>query len=1055
MVNQPANQPLLTNLNMKFTSLFIKRPVLAVVVNVLLLLVGIMALDNLNTRQYPKLQNAVISINTVYVGADANLMRGFVTTPIERAVTAAEGIDYVESSSTPSFSSVQAFLSVDADADKALTQVIEKVNSVRADLPSEAEPPTVSLAVGETIASMYLSFFSDDLDNNQITDYLVRSVIPQLSTIQGVQRAEIIGERKFAMRVWLNPEQMAAKNVAASEVFAALRTNNVLAPIGSTKGPSTAIDLTASTDLHEVEDFKQLIVRASGNSVVRLGEIADVELGAESVETYVTFNGKNAVFTGIYVAPDANLLSTIERVRNALPDIEVQFPSGLQTDIPYDSTRYVEDSIDEVVLTIVEALAIVIIVIFLFLGSVRAVIIPAVAVPLSLLGACAIMLAMGFSINLLTLLAMVLGIGMVVDDAIIILENIHRHIEEGKSPKEAALQGAGELAGPVVAMTITLVAVFAPIGFIGGLTGTLFSEFAFTLAGAVLISGLVALTLSPVMCAVLLKPSSGKGFEAWLERFFERIRVRYQNGLHRSLGYLPVTLVFGLIVLIMCGLLFVTSQQELSPQEDQGFAFLIYNTTPNSTIDQTAEYSDEIVDIAQQYPAADNVFILAGIGGSGLDPSSGFGGVAMQPWKERDQTTQEVLQAPSIIPNPGNPDQPTVLPPLGASLGNITGLQTRIVTPPSLPSPGLFPIELVIGSTTEPEETYPYIGQIIGRALGPESGKFIFLDANLKIDKKRYRLRIDREKAAAIGVNMASLSSDLSAMLAGGFANRFSIEGRSYKVIPQVSREQRFNPEQILEYQIRTTNGNLVKANNFVTLEQEIVPRSLNRFQQLNAVKITGVPRPGVALGDALNDLENIVDDVLPVGYTVDYAGQSRQFKREGSQLVMTFLFALIVIYLVLAAQFESFIDPVIMLVTVPMAICGAMLFVSMGTFTTLNIFTQVGLVTLVGVISKHGILMVEFANELRQQRDLTAREAIIEASGIRLRPILMTTVSLVVAVIPLIMAEGPGAGARFAMGLVIASGMTIGTIFTLFVLPAVYVVISSLRPNKHIKTSY
>ncbi|MFP5358546.1 MAG: efflux RND transporter permease subunit [Gammaproteobacteria bacterium] len=1005
---------------MKFTDLFINKPVLATVVSLFILLLGLRAGQELNVRQYPELQNAVITVTTVYVGADADLMQGFITTPLEREIATADGIDYIVSASQRSVSTVQAFLRLDVDPNEVLTQIAAKVSKLRGELPAESEDPTVELAVGETIAAMYLSFYSDVLDNNQITDYLVRVVEPRFATLPGVQRAQILGERTFAMRIWLKPDRMASQGVTASDIFSAIQRNNVLAAVGSTKGQMVVVDLTARTDLQTPDEFRQLVIRTENGAIVRLGDVADIELGSENYNSSVTFNGESATFMGIQVAPDANSLDVIRAVREVYErEIVPQLPEGLKARIPYDSTRYIENSIDEVIQTILEAIIIVIVVIFLFLGSLRSVLIPAIAVPLSLVGALFLMLLMGFTINLLTLLAMVLAIGIVVDDAIIVLENIHRHVEEGMSPYDAAIRGARELAWPVVAMTTTLVAVYLPIGFIGGLTGTLFVEFAFTLAGAVLLSGIVALTLSPMMCSRILRPHSENGngrFAAYLDRQFEKLRLSYQRRLHGALDDRHVIGVFGLIVLVSCYFLFISSPSELAPQEDQGFILTFSEADPYASMEYLEANTRELNKIGDSIPEMENLFLLNGFGAS----NSALAGFVLKPWGERERDTNTILNTEI---------QPKV--------GQIPGLRVAAFVPPSLPSGGGrgFPVEFVINSTQPITNLQELAQEILGQAYA--SKKFIFLNTDLKIDKPRVDVVVDREKAALLGVDMRTLGADLSAMLAGGFANRFSMENRSYKVIPQVERTERLSPGQLSQYYTRAGNGQLVPMSTLVRLEETVQPQQLNRFQQLNAVTISGVPRPGVTLGAALGVLEQAADRVLPQGYTVDYSGQSRQFKTEGAQLVLTFFFALLVIYLVLAAQFESWRDPIIMLVTVPMSIAGAMIFVSLGA-ATLNIYTQVGLVTLIGVISKHGILIVEFANKL-QEGGMEKRRAIEEASSIRLRPVLMTTAALVLAMIPLLIATGAGAGARFSMGLVIATGMTIGTLFTLFVVPAMY----------------
>jgi multidrug efflux pump len=1012
---------------MYFTDIFIRRPVLATVVSLLIVLLGLRAYLDLTVRQYPQAENATITVQTVYTGANADLVKGFITTPLETEIASAQGIDYLESTSVQGVSIITAHLLLNYDPYDALTQISSKVNKVRGELPQEAEDPTLDLQVGETTSSMYISFFSDVLERNQITDYLTRVVQPKLNTVEGVQRARIIGARTFAMRIWLKPERMAALGITPAQVRQVLTDNNFQAAVGSTEGQMITIDLTAATDIQSEEAFRDLVIKRSDNATVRIRDIADVELGADDYSNSVFFNGQPATFIGIDTAPGSNVLDVIAGVRDVYPEIVADMPTGLESQIPYDSTEYIEDSINEVVQTLIEAVVIVVVVIFLFLGSLRTVIIPVIAVPLSIVGAAFIMLVLGYSINLLTLLAMVLAIGLVVDDAIIVVENIHRHIESGMSPLDASLQGARELGGPIIAMTITLLAVFAPIGFVGGLTGTLFSEFAFSLAGAVIISGVVALTLSPMMCSRVLKGHShgeqqGR-LEAFLDRAFDRFQNRYEKRLHGALNTLPVVLLFGTVVLVSCYFLYTTSQSQLAPEEDQGIVLVKSDGAPTATLDQTELFTQQVSDIGMQMPDVARIFQFNGVSFGGPPASNtAITGLAFTPWSEREKTSGQLNTE------------------IQAQVERIPGMKSVAFQPPVLPgSSGGLPVQVVVGTTDEAPQLYEVSDELLRRAQA--SGLFIFVDSDMLFDKPRVEVRVDRDKAADLGITMAEIGRELGSMMSGGFVNRFNVQGRSYKVTPQVSRMNRLNPEQLKEYQIRSASGELVPLSTLVTLDKSVQPQQLKRFQQLNAATISGVPRPGVSLGEALGFLEQAADEVLPRGYSIDYAGQSRQFVQEGAALVVTFFLAIAVIFLVLAAQFESFRDPLIILVTVPMAVSGALVFTSLG-LTSINIYTQVGLVTLIGVISKHGILIVQFANVLQRQ-GYSKREAIEHAAAIRLRPVLMTTAALVLAVVPLILATGAGAGARFSMGLIIATGMTIGTLFTLFVLPAVYLVLA------------
>ena len=1036
---------------MKFTDLFVNKPVLSIVVSLFILLFGLRAYSELNVRQYPEMRNAVVNVSTVYFGADADLIQGFITTPLEREIASAEGIEYLSSNSSAGVSTIQAYIRLDQDPNEALTQISAKVNKMRGQLPAESEAPVIDLQQGQQFAAMYVSFASETLDNNQITDYLTRVVQPKLVTVPGVQRADILGAGTFAMRIWLKPERMTALKVTASDVANALSSQNVLAAVGSTKGQMVAIDMTARTDLRNADEFRKLIIREQDGAIVRLGDVADVVLGSENYGTSVRMNGESATFMGIFVAPDANSLDVIRDVRKLWDgQIVPQLPQGIKATIPYDSTEAIQDAIDEVVSTIVEALVIVIVVIFLFLGSFRSVLIPAVTIPLSLIGALFLMLLMGFTINLLTLLAMVLAIGIVVDDAIIVLENIHRHIEEGMSPYDAAIKGARELAWPVVAMTTTLIAVYLPIGFQGGLTGILFTEFAFTLAGAVLLSGVIALTLTPMMSSKLLKahdPEHPKSkLENWLDTRFDKLRHAYQRRLHGALETKSVLAAFGLIVLVSCAFLYTTAPKEPAPMEDEGFIFSIAQADPYSTLDYVEKYTQEITDIAKGVPEVDGYFLFnGGFGGSGGGASPmAMAGFVLKPWSERSRSTNAVLQQE-----------------LQPKISQVSGLNVFAMVPPSLPSAGGDGGgEFIIGGVGELSQLAELADQILQKAMA--SKRFIFLDKDLKIDKPRIEVNIDRDKAASLGIDMRTLAADMAAMLSGGYSNRFAMQNRSYLVIPQVQRSSRLNPGDLDNYYTRTRDGELIPLSTVITLKESTQPQSLKRFQQLNAVSITFAPRPGVSKGEALAILDQAAKEVLPQGYSVDYAGESRQFKQEGSAMLLTLALALVVIFLVLSAQFESFRDALIMLLTVPMAICGALLalnvlaiasgmlqFAGIEAFPgmSINIYTQVGLVTLVGVISKHGILIVEFANKLQEQ-GMSKRQAIEEATGIRLRPVLMTTAALVFAMIPLLIAKGPGAASRFSMGTVIVSGMTIGTMFTLFVLPAFYLYLA--RDHAH-----
>ncbi|KXS31322.1 MAG: putative multidrag resistance protein [Candidatus Gallionella acididurans] len=1010
---------------MKFTDLFIRRPVLAIVISLALLVLGLRSFGILPVLQFPRTQNAIITVSTTYFGADPALVAGFITTPLENAIAQVNGIDYMNSTSTNSSSIITVTLKLNYDSDKALTEMNAQISSVLNQLPPQTQKPVMTISIGQTLDAMYIGFSSKVLPSNYITDYLLRVVQPRLQAVNGVQTAEMIGAKNFALRAWLDPKKLAAYGLTANDVNTALAQNDFLSGIGNTKGLMVQVNLDASTNLHSVEEFRNLVIKQSGNAMVRLQDVAKVTLGAEDYDSGVAFDGNSAVYIGIQVAPAANLLDVVKGVRQVMPDIQAQLPQGIEGKVVYDSTRFVNSSIHEVIKTLSESLLVITLVVFAFIGSPRSVLIPVIAIPLSLIGTFTIMLALGFSINLLTLLAFVLAIGLVVDDAIIVVENVNRHIEEGVAPLRAAIMAARELAGPIIAMTIVLVSVYVPIGFQSGLTGALFTEFAFTLVGTVTVSAIVALTLSPMMCAHLLRPHPAQdtGLESravhFIDASFEKVRQFYARSLHGSLNYLPVTVVFALIVLGSIYFLYAAAKHELAPQEDQGVIIAMLTAAPDSTYQQRIPYAQQNYNIYAAHPETDHVFQID-------VPGRMISGMVLKPWDERVKTTNEL--------------QPVVQ----QQLNQIAGAQAVAFQPPSLPGSRGLPIQFIIG-TTEPFERLNDVTQDFLQQA-QKSGMFMFLNTDLRIDLPQSTVVIDRNKAALLGLSMQDIGNALSSMLGGGYVNYFSLDGRSYKVIPQVQQRYRLNTSQLLNYYVRAANGTSVPLSSIVHITSKTTPESLNHFQQLNAATVQGVALPGVTTGEALGYLKDLASRTLPQGYSVDYGGLSRQFMQESSGFIAMFAFALVIIFLALAAQFESFRDPFIILVSVPMSIAGALVFISLGIGgASLNIYTEVGLVTLMGLVSKHGILIVQFANNLRQEGK-SKREAIEMAAGIRLRPILMTTAAMVLGVIPLITASGAGAASRFNMGLVIASGLAIGTLFTLLVLPAVYMLLASDR---------
>ncbi len=1014
-----------------FTDLFISRPVLAIVVNLVIIIAGIQAIFTLNVRQYPRSDNASVTVTTAYIGASAALVRGFITTPLERAIAAADGIEYLESQSAQGLSTIRARLKLNYDATKALAEIGSKVDQVRGDLPPEAEVPVLNIESADSeFASAYLSFSSDILQQNEITDYLVRVVQPRLSAVEGVQRAEILGARTFAMRVWLKPDKLAALNISPVQIRQALAANNYLAAIGRTRGSLIQVNLTANTDLRSVEEFKNLVIRQQGGTLVRLADVADVALGAEDYDAEVRYSGQTAVFMGIFPLPNANAIDVIKRIRAEMALVQKELPTGLQARVAYDATDYINNAIQEVVTTLGETLLIVVIIIFLFLGSLRSVLVPVIAIPISLIGGIFLMQVFGFTINLLTLLAIVLSVGLVVDDAIVVVENVERHLREGKSPFDSAILGARELIGPIIAMTVTLIAVYTPIGLQGGLTGSLFREFAFTLAGAVTISGVVALTLSPMMTSKLLTAEDERHWlPTHINAVFERVKQFYGRVLDSALSARPaVYLMWGALSVLVVPM-WMFSAEELAPSEDQGVIFGIVDASANATLDQTSTFAAAANAVFQSVPETQFTFQIT-------FPTSGFGGMVVKPWAERERNVFQIL------------------PEIQQKLQAIPGIQMFPVTPPALPGGGQFPVEFIIASTADTQEILGIAQQVQTKAM--QSGMFAFPPIiDVKIDQPQTEIAIDRDKVAALGLNLQQVGADLTAAVGGNFVNRFNIAGRSYKVIPQVERVGRLNPDQLENIYVTGPNGQLMPLSTVASLRNSTEPRSLNRFQQLNAVKISGVAiQP---LDQALRFLEDEAAKLMPLGYTIDYTGESRQLRLEGgSRFFATMGFAVIMIFLVLAAQFNSFRDPfIILLGSVPLAMFGALLFTFLkmpnpqipfplteAWTTTLNIYSKVGLVTLMGLIAKNGILIVEFANKL-QFGGVAKLEAVREAALIRLRPILMTTAATIAGHLPLTLVTGAGAAARNSIGLVLVGGMAVGTLFTLIFVPALYMLIA------------
>lgn len=1006
---------------MKFTDLFIKRPVLSIVVSMLIFLFGINSIYKMQIRQYPKMENTVITIMTGYPGADAELIAGFITTPLESAVASAEGIDYMTSSSQQGLSTITLNIKLNFDPQVAFTDVMSKVQQTLNQLPKESQQPVILKKSDSSTALMYISLDSKDMTPQQITDYATRVVQPQLQTVDGVAKADILGGQTYSMRIFMNPIKMAALNVTPADVSAVLASNNFLTAAGSTKSEYVAINVTAKTDLNNVEEFERLIVKSDKGSIIRLRDIAKVELGSQNYDSSVTFNSKKAVFISITPTPTANPLTVINDARKLFPSIVREFPPSLTGTIVYDATAFIRASIHEVMETIIEAAVIVIIVIFLFLGSVRSVLIPVVTIPLSLVGVCTLMLILGYSINLLTLLAFVLAIGLVVDDAIVVVENVHRHLEEGKTPFEAAIIGAREIATPVIAMTITLAAVYAPIGFMSGLTGALFKEFAFTLASAVIISGVIALTLSPMMCSKILSEEATSGkFAIFLDEFFNKLKRVYQNALHSLLDTREMMLLLAGVVILMLPYLYSNTAAETAPDEDQGFFFVMATAPQYATLDYIEAYTKPFDAIYKSFPETENYFTV--------NMSQPISGMVLKPWDQRKKSQFALKQ------------------PLQNKLSKIAGLNAFAIVPPPLPGGGGGAVQFVVKTTNDFQSLMDVSNKLTEKARN--SGLFIYIDNSLKFNQPQVEFSINRAKASEMGLDMRALGSSLTSALSGNYINYFNLEGRSYQVIPQLARKFRLTIEQLGQIYVKTLNGTMVPLSTVITPTEKTQPNAATHFQQLNSATIQAVMMPGKTLGQGLEFLQKAAQEVLPKGFTYDYGGESRQFMQEGSALIFAFLFAIVVIFLVLAAQYESFRDPLIVLISVPMSICGALIPLNLGV-ATINIYTQVGLITLIGLISKHGILIVDFANHLQREKNLDKRAAVEEAAGIRLRPILMTTAAMVFGVIPLLIASGAGAASRFDIGLVISTGLLIGTCFTLFVVPTLYTYLAEDHRHK------
>lgn len=1005
---------------MNLSAPFIKRPVASTVLGLMIILLGLMGAVGLQTRQYPQVDETVITVTTIYPGASAELIQGFVTAPISSAVATAEGVDYITSQSRPSASVVTVNMRLGEDPDAALTEVISKVQQVRSQLPADAMDPSIVKGTGMTFATMYLAVQNPSMTAEQVTEYIERVIVPRMSTIEGVAESQVMGAANYSMRVWLDPVRLAGQGLTAAEVMQAINNANFLAAPGRTRNEFVTYAIAMDSTLRTPESFGALPISGSGTEVVRLSDVARVEMAAENTDMVVSFNGAPGTFLGVFPTPSANPLDMSAAVLAGLPAIQESLPDGMTLSLMFDATEQIAASINEVLRTIIEATLIVGLIILLFLGSFRSVSIPLVAIPLSLVGVLFFLFLMGYSINLLTLLAMVLAIGLVVDDAIIVVENVQRHIDEGKTPMQAAFTSMHELGTAIIAMMLTLIAVFLPLFFTGGLTGALFREFAVTLAGAVFISGVVALTISPMMAARVLRKGGENRFQRGLNRGFLRFEGWYERRVTATLKYTPVTMLMVAVLVALTGFLFMKTSSELAPEEDVGALFSFINAPSYATTDYTSRYVNQMAQLTNDLPELDASFSIVGFGGQ---TNSGIMLWAFDDWADRERRQAEI-QAD-----------------LQARLAPIAGVQAFVFSPPSLPGAGGgLPISLVVQSTGDPAQVYEVAEQI--RQEAQASGRFIVVQNSLAYDTTQVLVSIDRDRAAALNLPASQIGSTLSLLVGDGAVSRFDRDSNSYDVIVQVPQEYRDNPERLGEFYVRSLTGEMVPLSAVVNIDTRVAPQAIEQFNQLNSATITALPMIGTSTGDGLATLEEIARPLLPSGFFIDYAAQSRLEKSEGNTIVIAFVLAIIVIYLVLAAQFESARDPLIILMSVPLSIFGVIVPLNLG-LGTLNIYTQVGLITLIGLITKHGILLVEFANQLRREQGLDRAAGMIASARLRLRPILMTTAATALGVVPLMTADGAGAAARFAMGLVIFSGITVGTIFTLFVVPTVYVLVS------------
>ena len=996
--------------------IFVKRPIIAVVLSLVILLAGVLSTSKIPVLQFPQLESASLVINTAYPGASSDVVQGFITSPIERVAMTIPGVDYVDSYTTAGNSMVTAWLNLNENSTEALAQLTSRLSQISYELPSGAQDPSVNVVRADRNGGLfYLDVQNKSLSRSQASDYLTRNVTPLLASINGVQSVALSGGRNPAMRVWLDPLKMASLNVGANDVMNALRSNNVVGSLGNTQNTQQEISILSNATLQTKEQFQALIIYDSGAGFIRLGDVANIELGEDTGTTNARLNQKQTIFIEVTPKPGANEIEIGDELYVRLAKINNTLPDGLHIAIGYDGTLYMRDALKEILVTLAETIVLVGAVVLILMGSLRASMVPLITIPISILGSLAAMLMMGFSLNLLTVLAIVLSVGLVVDDAIVVVENVARHMRDGKSRIQAALISSRELLAPITAMTITLAAVYAPIGFVSGLSGALFKEFAFTLAIAVLISGVVAVTLSPIMSAYVSTENGEEGkFTRRINAMFSNLSERYETALLTSFKLRPQILTTAVVFTLLMVPFYLFSAKELAPIEDQSSMLIISDAPAGASLQYSTEQMHNTVATLQQGEGVDIIWQV-------INAGNGFSGINYVDYAQRNFSTQEVL------------------PKVYGQLTGLTGLKVFPILPLPLPTAGQFDVELVVQSQDSYENMAMYTYQLIEAAY--KTNQFMFADTDLKVDMPLTRLQFDHSAVADIGMNINDVMQQISAMVSEQEVNRFDANGKAYKVIPRLQRDARDSADSLMNLHIKTPSGEMIPLSTLAHLKSEVGPRKMGNFDQQHSFRILGGIAPGTTNERALSALEEAAQEILPAGYTINYGGVSRQLRKEGNSMISVLLIALVVVYLVLTIQFNSFRSPLVVLLgSVPLALSGAMMFSFLG-LTSMNIYAQIGFITLMGLIAKNGILMTEFANELQHQGQ-DKLSAIIDGAKVRLRPILMTTAATVLGHFPLVLVTGAGAEARNSIGIILVAGMVIGTLFTLFVLPSVYMLL-------------